>query len=223
MTLFYIYLHCRPDGTPFYVGKGTGRRAHRLILESRNPHHQNIVKKYGADNIEVLSFPRESEVHALADEIQWIKVLREAGYGLCNQTDGGDGSSGCSPSIETIAKRVAKIKGRKHSAEAIARMSASRIGKKRPPFSDEWLSNISVGLKGNKHLLGHKHSDESRAKMSAALKGKPNGRLGTKHSPETKAKMSASQKGNKNSLGCKHIRSAEYRAKQSASQLRRKK
>ena len=24
---FYLYLHCRPDGAPFYVGKGRGRRA----------------------------------------------------------------------------------------------------------------------------------------------------------------------------------------------------
>lgn len=221
MTQFYTYLHCKPDGTPFYVGKGSGRRARRLIKFGRNPHHQNIVKKYGAQNIQVFIFECDSEQQSFDDEIAMIKQLQCEGYDLCNLTDGGEGASGYVHSAEAIIKLAAAGSKRKLSPASRAKLSASKKGKKRASFSDEWRANIAAALKGNQHLLGHQHSDESRAKMSTALKGKPNGRLGTKHSPETKAKMSASQKGNKNSLGCKHIRSAEYRAKQSASQLRR--
>jgi hypothetical protein len=99
MSQFYIYLHCKPNGDPFYVGKGTLARSHNLA--KRSDHHKRIVAKYG---IEIIVFQRESEHDALNDEIKWIKILREAGYLLCNITSGGEGHSGHSPSEETRRK-----------------------------------------------------------------------------------------------------------------------
>lgn len=88
---FYTYLHCKPDGSPFYVGKGSGNRA--FDLRRRNPHHSNIITKYGRENIKVFVFPCDSEIEALSDEILQISQLRREGHELANQTDGGDGVS----------------------------------------------------------------------------------------------------------------------------------
>ena len=38
--------------------------------------------------------------------------------------------------------------GRKHTPEALAKMSAAHLGKKRPPRSAEWLKNQSAAHKG---------------------------------------------------------------------------
>jgi hypothetical protein len=48
MAQFYTYLHCKPDGTPFYVGKGSGKRSN--FMYDRNPHHQ-IKKKSEATKL----------------------------------------------------------------------------------------------------------------------------------------------------------------------------
>lgn len=129
MTIFYTYLHCKPDGTPFYVGKGYGNRCSKF--KCRNLHHKNIVSKYGVNNIEIYVFNRDSEKHALDTEIKWIKQLRMDGYVLVNQTDGGDGSTGYKASDETKAKLSAIHKGnkyllgRKRSKEAKEKTSLS--------------------------------------------------------------------------------------------------
>ena len=212
MREFYIYLHCKPDLTPFYVGKGSGKRSHDFCGR-RNKHHKNIVAKYGAENIDVLVFQRESEIQALADEIQWIKVLRDAGYELVNLTNGGEGTSGYRHTVETRARNSSahignkNSLGRKHSEYAKERMSkAQKIATSKP----DRRKKMSSLMKGNKLSLGRKHSlesiakmtgkiksDETREKLSMALKGKPNGRLGTHHSAETRAKMSLAAMGNK--------------------------
>lgn len=137
---FYTYLHCRPDGTPFYVGKGKGKRAFNLLR--RNPHHRNVVTKYGANNILVFVFPCESEDEALSDEIQQIAQLRAAGFDLANQTDGGDGVSNPSPLVRS---RIAKgQKGKVRSAEHCAKLSASLKGRK---YSEADRLALSASLK----------------------------------------------------------------------------
>ena len=175
MKQFYTYLHCKPNGDPFYVGKGCRWRSHDF--KRRNPHHQNIVEKYGKENIEVLVFPRATNQSAIDTEIEWIKVLREAGFELANKTDGGEGTSGRIYSDETRKKMSSSRKGRIISPETCAKISANNksgtpevrakksatmTGKKRPP---EVGRKISAALKGR---AGKKHSDETRAKMSAS-------------------------------------------------------
>ena len=163
MKEFYVYLHCRPGGDPFYVGKGSGHRSHEFVI-SRTPHHRHIVEKHGRQNIEVLVFPQESERAALDAEARWIATLRGAGVEIINLTSGGIEQAGYKhtpearlkmsekligntrklgkpvpaearallsrlntgkkQSHETIAKRVAKNKGKKRSAEFCAAMSA---------------------------------------------------------------------------------------------------
>jgi len=112
MKQFYTYLHCKPDGTPFYVGKGYGYRAFQF--KRRNPFHNRIIEKYSVENIQVYIFYCENEDEALKDEIHQISQLRSQGYKLCNLTAGGEGSSGLHPSSETIQKMSLAHRGNKH-------------------------------------------------------------------------------------------------------------
>lgn len=180
---FYTYLHCRPDGTPFYVGKGYGRRSQDFA--HRNRLHKNIVSKYGKERIGVFVFPCESEVQAIANEIQQIAQLRSEGYTLCNFTDGGDGISGLRHSEETKKKMsLAAIgntygrgcKGKSKSPETKARIAAAKLGKKLGPCSPERRAKIALSAIGNKRGLGNKS------------------RLGQHASTETRARMTESQK-----------------------------
>jgi hypothetical protein len=196
MKQFYVYMHFRSGGNPFYVGKGTGKRSHDF--SRRNTHHERIVAKDGKQNIEVLVFPRATEQLALADEILWIKILHESGYELCNQTSGGDGL--VNPSEEVRAKISAKLKGKKLSLETRAKMSASQIGnkntlgKKLPSFTAEHRAKI--GQSHKRKVV----SEETRAKLSAAsiangsggIRGK--GSSGHKHTPEMRIKISSVKK-----------------------------
>ena len=57
-----------------------------------------------------------------------------------------------------------------------------KLGKKRPPFSAEWLKNLSLSHMGNTALLGFKFSEASKQKMRES-------QLGREHSEATKQKM----------------------------------
>lgn len=216
---FYTYLHCRPDGTPFYVGKGVGRRSH-VFTTARNQHHRNIVAKYGKENIQIFVFFCDSEQQSTDDEILQIKSLRADGCDLCNQTDGGEGSVGYVHTEEARVKMsAAKIgkpswnKGKKMSEAARANMSAARKGDIKLIAHCANLSAARRGMKASAEnnakqsaaMMGHVVSAETRAKLSAAHKGKKNAALslrnignkntlGMKHSPETIERMSAIHK-----------------------------
>lgn len=181
-------MHCKPDLTPFYVGKGVLKRCYEFTR--RNVHHKNIIAKYGCNNIQIIVTKKDSEESAFKSEIRLIKILRDAGFDLCNQTDGGEGTCGIIRSPETRAKMSAVQKGKPKSAESRAKMSAAKIGKKRSPHSAETRAKMSTAHVG---MTGKKQSSEARAKISAARKGKLK-------SAETRAKMSAAKTGKKCSL-----------------------
>ncbi|RVJ33849.1 GIY-YIG nuclease family protein [Sinorhizobium medicae] len=105
----YVYVLLRPDGTPFYVGKGTGERVFWHENESRHPddwcsnrHKLATIRAllregeavaYEIDCItddEETAYVREAELIALH------KRLHESGP-LTNLADGDGGSAGPSP------------------------------------------------------------------------------------------------------------------------------
>jgi hypothetical protein len=178
---FYAYIHCKPDGTPFYVGKGTIDRI-KLRKRKHNKWHQNIVGKYGADNILVGSLECSSEEISFDLERGLIKRLKIMGVELVNQTDGGDGRSG-SVVTEEVKNRISqKLKGSKNF-----------LGQKHSP---EARAKISKSLLGNKRGCGKIFSEEHREKLKIAGTGRA-------FSDETKAKIAAKLTGNKNCLGKK--------------------
>lgn len=96
-------------------------------------------------------------------------------------------------SPETIAKMSATRKaqgnfrtGTKHSEETKKLMSKAMMGKKASEETKALFREIS---KGNTHAKGHVLSLEARKKISDALTGRPSPKKGIKVSEETIAKM----------------------------------
>lgn len=164
---FYVYILYREDGvTPFYVGKGSGRRwlAHEMRCAPGRSHKDNIITAMKARGVSV---PKTkvaeglTQLEAGAVEVSLIaEIGREPLGPLVNRTAGGDGCS--DPSQETRQKRSAALRRR----------------------SPKIREGIAQKLAGNKHALGntHKLSAETRQNMSTAQRGR------TK-SPEHRQKM----------------------------------
>ena len=188
----YVYFHCKPDWTPFYVGKGQGRRGTSIVSKNRNKFHQDVVGRYGAKQIRIITIPCENEAHAFDLERTLIASLRQTGYLLANFNDGGEGST--NPSSEIRAKmRAAKI-GKTWSAEHCANISAALKGRKKSP---EHVAKVSAALKGRspdpivhqkriEATKGRKLSSKHRAAISRSNQGR-------KHTAESVERMKAIQ------------------------------
>lgn len=89
--MFCTYSHHKPDGTLFYVGKGSIKRAY--AKDNRNPHWKNIVAKHGGYKVEILAnWPTENG--AFEHEKFLISCFQNMGLTLANITSGGEGVSG---------------------------------------------------------------------------------------------------------------------------------
>jgi hypothetical protein len=142
------YIHAKPDGTPFYVGKGDRYRMGNM--HGRNNRHTNTVKKYGRLNILKKFIECSSNSIALQLEVGLIKTMRRNGFDLVNLTDGGDGVHGYKPSAEAIAKMAERNRGRVQSAEERKARSIALLGRKRGHISTEHKANISAAIKGRR-------------------------------------------------------------------------
>lgn len=176
MTYSLVYVDSKPDGTPFYVGKGNMARIKNL---KRNNHHQRICEKY-TEWTRGIAFAG-SETECNLKEIELISKFgrNDLGQGtLVNYTDGGEGMS--NPTLETRQK-----------------LSKVHIGK---VTSEQTKKKLSIAHKG-KTL-----SEEHKVKLSLAKLGKPSAWKGKTPSLETREKMrlaklgkpSNARKGNKN-------------------------
>lgn len=165
MKQFYVYIHKKPDGTPFYVGKGHGKRAYKFY--DRNPYHQSILDKYkGSVIVEIINCQNESEAFDL--EKIYIKQLRDQGYRLSNQTDGGEGVSGFKLPDE-IKERINAINRTKTRSEEFKSMvSAQWKGVKRGEQSPIHKQRNAEAKKGNTFRRGAKHTPESIERMKIA-------------------------------------------------------
>lgn len=99
---FYAYIHVRPTGDIFYVGKGSRKRSHDFY--GRNCYHKSIVAKDGKTNIAVHVLPCQSEQHAFDEEKRIIYLVRATGFNLSNLCDGGGGVAGYKPIRKTHCK-----------------------------------------------------------------------------------------------------------------------
>ena len=95
--MFFVYVDCKPDGTPFYIGKGNLRRINDK--RKRNNHHTNICNKY-PDWYRGIAF-MGNEQDAFAKEIELIAKYRNI---VVNLTAGGEGTTGLTKNNEWRAK-----------------------------------------------------------------------------------------------------------------------
>lgn len=126
MNKFYVYVYLDPrkpgnyrcddvifDFEPFYVGKGTGYRCNRGMLDNKNYKrqikHNKIKSIFNSGYIPIIHkiYENLSESDALILEIRTIELIGKIidGKGpLFNITDGGEGSSGYKHSEEWKSK-----------------------------------------------------------------------------------------------------------------------
>ncbi|WP_428333010.1 GIY-YIG nuclease family protein [Novosphingobium sp.] len=121
----YVYVLCRADGTPFYVGKGVQHRCFHHEAEARTTdrltHKLNVIRAMGRRGEAVRyciesTFQTEAEAHAR--ERQLIRLFGR--HDLCsgpltNQTDGGEGAS--NPSEESRERRRQSLYGEAEDEE----------------------------------------------------------------------------------------------------------
>jgi DNA invertase Pin-like site-specific DNA recombinase len=85
------YAHYKPDGTMFYIGKGSISRAHSA--SGRNVVWKRTVQKHGGFKVEVLG-RWKTEQEAFDHEIFLIDTIKKMGIPLVNIAEGGLGSTG---------------------------------------------------------------------------------------------------------------------------------
>ena len=172
--MFYTYMWLREDGTPYYVGKGSGDRVCAWHKRMGNAPKDRVVVYIAID---------EADAFEMETLLIWYYGRKDIGTGILrNLTDGGEGPAGAKawnrgvpPSKETREKlrnaNLGKVQSTEHKAKIGTAISEARrlhpYGLGRIPWNKD-QKGIIVGW--NK---GKKTSEETRIKQSLSKKGKP--------------------------------------------------
>lgn len=170
MNIFYVYEHWRPDlDICFYVGKGKNNRARSF--HPRNKCYRKIVQDLSDVGICVevrMVASALTEYQAFDVERQRIKFWRDAGVELSNKTDGGEGFSGFIrplgiPLSEVARQKLSEArKGIRFTEEHRAKLAAKKIGKARPPFTDETRAKMREASLLREQAKREKHGPNVR-------------------------------------------------------------
>jgi hypothetical protein len=175
---YYVYVLSRADGTPFYVGMGSGDRMFRHDREARSGHHCpkcHTIREIwaaGQEIVRTVLFSSDDRDVAYEHEKAWI-----AHYGrnnLTNQTDGGKGCPGNTRQFSALHRQRLSMahRGIKPSQETLAKRSAAlkRAHSNRPKltFSPEALARIGAASRGRK-APRHAHAKQRKLTYEQAV------------------------------------------------------
>jgi len=164
---YYIYVHCRPDGEPFYVGKSYTTKKYRGhgFRFKKNAYYNNVITKYGKETILIYIYECNSEQQSKDYEIWMIAYGKAQGWKLTNLSNGGEGTFGykhTKTAKDKIRKAFKGIPNPEQSARLKGKPRLDLVGKK---HSIEHNKNIS------RSLLGHVCSKQTKNKIRLANKG----------------------------------------------------
>jgi len=160
MNEYYVYLHTRFDGTPFYVGKGKGKRAYSK--SRRNQYWNNIVNK---DDGFVVTFVKQNLTNEEACALE-KQTIAEYGFdNLTNMTAGGNGGD----TRQNYTNEEYEEWLSKKSQAQTGKVGYWR-GKPRPKHSDT-LTNLHKSGKFNYEHFKKPKSKQHAKKISESLKG----------------------------------------------------
>lgn len=164
---FYVYTYIDPEtALPFYVGKGRGRRAWKHFHQTHSRPMADKLASMRTAGIEpeIRIDPCADEDAALAYEAELIaRYGRRADGGfLFNVLPAGEQSTG--------------FKGRHHTPETKARLSAKFKGRKMPPEHGQAISAARKGKPVNmpastiEKMKATLRTPENRAKMAERIR-----------------------------------------------------
>jgi len=179
MNDYYTYAYLRENGTPYYIGKGRGRRVFSKSRTVPKPSKERIlILKQGL-----------TEEEAFRHEVYMISIFgrKDIGTGiLYNFTDGGEGCSGRVCSTET-KKKLSELKkgernprhgepgtftGMQHTVEAKKKMREKKLGKKLSEKTKEKMRKPKVQKSKRNCKPRGPMSEETKRKISETKKRK---------------------------------------------------
>ncbi|UYE95897.1 hypothetical protein KNLIENLN_00085 [Sinorhizobium phage NV1.1.1] len=180
-VVYYTYLWKRADGTPFYVGKGKGRRAYSMSGRSKEFKEIRGGEECSVEIVD--TFIHESQ--AFAHEMELIQKFgrRDMGGLLINKSNGGEGPNGYSLTDGHRARISKAQMGRLVSDAHRAAISAAHRGKvvseetraklRARVMSEESKRALSEKQKGHAYNAGIPKSEEHKLKIALRRRRAP--------------------------------------------------